>query len=329
MSIIFASRHSFLTLPRILSQFLSGFLARFLAFLFCGFLAVASVGTHAGAQGATGPLLDSEGKALPANAHERVITVGGSLTEIAYALGKEDHLVAVDTSSVFPPEALEEKPDVGYMRALSAEGILAMNPTLILAEEGSGPPQTIDMLREARVPFVLVPHRFDAQGILAKIDIVGKALKAPEKAGQLADRVAEDFRKVGERVRSRASSGKKRVLFLFSMRGGRLMVSGRNTQASAVIELAGAENVMMDIEGFKPVSNEAVLAADPDVILMMSRTGTPLVDKKDVLAHPALSETKAAKSGDLIVMPGMYLLGFGPRSAQAIGELSQKLYGNP
>lgn len=278
------------------------------------------------AQEAVKPLIDSQGNPLPANAHERVITVGGSLTEIAYALGKQDHLVAVDTSSVFPPRALEEKPDVGYMRALSAEGILAMNPTLILAEEGSGPPQTIDMLREARVPFILVPHQFDEGGILKKIEVVGKALKAEKQAGELSGKVADAFRKVEARVQSLSADRKKRVLFLFSMRGDRIMVSGRNTQASAVIELAGAENVMTEIEGFKPVSNEAILAADPDVILMMSRTGTPLVDQKTVLTHPALSETKAARSGALITMPGMYLLGFGPRSVEAIGELSEKLY---
>jgi len=278
------------------------------------------------AQDASETLLDSQGNPLPSNAHERVITVGGSLTEIAYALGKQDSLVAVDTSSVYPSKALEEKPDVGYMRALSAEGILAMNPTLILAEEGSGPPQTIGMLREARVPFILVPHRFDAQGILTKIDVVGKALKAEREAAQLSEKVKEAFRQVDARVQSLSAEKKKRVLFLFSMRGDRIMVSGRDTQASAVIKLAGAENVMTEIEGFKPVSNEAILAADPDVILMMSRTGTPLIEEQAVLAHPALSATTAAKSGELITMPGMYLLGFGPRSAQAIGELSEKLY---
>lgn len=271
-------------------------------------------------------LKSSQGNVVPASSDQKIVSVGGSLTEVAYALGKQGNLVAVDTSSVFPEKALKEKPNVGYMRALSAEGILALDPTLILAEEGAGPPETIDLLQEASIPFVTVPSRYDAQGIVNKITMVGQALQAEEQASKLAEKVTNELDLVASKISGLKLDEKKKVLFLFSMRGGRLMVSGSNTQASAVIEMAGAENAMASFEGFKPVSNEAVLAANPDVILMMSRAGAPMPKEGKVFSHPALSETKAAKTSSLIVMPGMYLLGFGPRTARAIADLADHLY---
>lgn len=271
-------------------------------------------------------LTDANGQPLPDNASEKVVSVGGSLTEIAYALGKEDALIAVDTTSVFPPRALTDKPNVGYMRALSAEGILALEPTLILAEDGAGPPDVIALLQEARVPFASIPARYDAQGIIDKIQLVGQALDAQKEARQLADQVRRDLDLLKSRISNIPPAEKKKVLFLFSLRGDRLMVSGKNSQASAIIEMAGGENVMTSFDGFKPVSNEAVLSADPDVILMMSRAGSPTASREQVLSHPAISATKAAQSGALVVMPGMYLLGFGPRTAYAIADLADHLY---
>ena len=286
-------------------------------------LALAGLTTQGVAQE---PLKDAKGQVLPEDADARVITVGGALTEIAYALGKQDKIVAVDTTSVYPPEALKTKPNVGYMRALSAEGILALDPSLILSEAGSGPPQTIDMLQEARVPFLTIPSNYSVEGILTKIDIVGRALKAEKEAEALAESLKTQMAALSKAVSEVASEKKKKVLFLFSMRGGRLMVSGKNTQADAVIKLAGGENVVSDIEGFKPVSNEAILAANPDFVLMMSGAGAPEPNPETVFSHPGLTQTQAAKDKALVVMPGVYLLGFGPRTAMAVAELAQKLY---
>ena len=102
----------------------------------------------------------------------RIASVGGSITEIVYALGEEDKLAARDSTSVYPEAALK-LPDVGYMRALSPEGVLSVNPTGILAVEGSGPRETIDVLKKASVPFITVPETYDHAGILEKIRVVG------------------------------------------------------------------------------------------------------------------------------------------------------------
>lgn len=289
-----------------------------------GTLSLAFTSSIAPVQAAT-PLVDAKGNPLPKTASERVISVGGSLTEIVYALGREEQLVAIDTTSVFPKKALKNKPNVGYMRALSAEGILAMNPSMILAEEGAGPKETIDLLQSASIPFVSVPSNYSEAGILAKIKTVGMAIGAEAEAAKLQEQVSGELAMVRKAV-ANVKSAKKKVLFLFSTRGDRMMVSGTKTQADAIIKMAGGVNVIEGLEGFKPVSNEAVLAANPDIVLMMSRAGMDVPSAEEVFKHPGLSTTNAAKNKALSIMPGMYLLGFGPRTASAVAELAQTLY---
>src|SRR5215203_3259554 len=93
----------------------------------------------------------------PAKPHDtsRIISIGGAITEILYSLGLARQIVAVDSTSTFPPQALREKANVGYMRQLSPEGVLGLKPSLILMTEGSGPKETIAVLQAATIPLVL------------------------------------------------------------------------------------------------------------------------------------------------------------------------------
>lgn len=254
----------------------------------------------------------------------RVLSIGGSVTEIVYALGLGDQLVARDTTSIFP-EAVLDLPDVGYVRALSAEGVLSVAPDLILSEEGAGPPEAIEALQAASIPFVTIPDARDGAGVVAKITAVGAALDAPEAAAGLAATVSAQFDEINTRLAS--TEVPKKVLFILSTQGGRILASGRGTAADAIIGLAGGINVLGGFEGYKPVTSEALLAAAPDVILMMDREGDHSMNNDDLFAMPALSTTPAAQTGAVVRMNGLYLLGFGPRSAQAALDLNVALYG--
>lgn len=266
---------------------------------------------------------------LPATAQEKpggIVSIGGSITEIIFALGAESRLVARDTTSSYPPEAAD-LPDVGYMRALSPEGVLATDPAMIIAENGAGPVETINVLEGANIPFIIVPDSYSAEGISAKIIAVGKAIGEEEKAQILADdlrkRLAEVTRASGER----AEGDKKRVLFVLSTQGGRIMASGNGTAAAGMIELAGALNAVTGFDGYKPMTDEAVIAAAPDAILMMERGGDHDSTADALLQMPAIATTPAAKSRTVIRMDGLYLLGFGPRTADAVTDLNHALYG--
>lgn len=255
-----------------------------------------------------------------------VVSAGGSITEIIYALGKQDRLVARDTTSTYP-EGAQALPNVGYVRALSPEGVLAMNPGLILAEADAGPPETLELLREAEVPLVLITDAPTSEGIAAKIRAVGEALGVEDAAGRLADEVTTQMQAVAKRAAEVPEASRKRVLFVLSLQGGRILAAGNDTEASSVIELAGAVNALDGFSGYKPVSEEAVIASAPDFILMMDRRGAGMADDAAVLSVPAFAATPAGQEMALIRMDGQYLLGFGPRTAQAVTELAERIYG--
>ncbi|KXF77796.1 hemin ABC transporter substrate-binding protein [Paramesorhizobium deserti] len=255
----------------------------------------------------------------------RLVSIGGSLTEIIYALGEEKRLVAVDSTSIFPPEA-KELPDVGYMRALSPEGVLSVNPSGIVLLEGSGPREALDVLKKASIPLVIVPEHFTREGVLEKIHAVGKALGVEEKAEKLAASADADLA-AAEKAASSVKE-RKRVLFILSMQGGRIMASGRNTAANGIIELAGGVNAIDGYDGYKQLTDEAIGEAAPDVILMMDRTGNHAASDEEIFGNPAFAGTPAAANKKLIRMDALYLLGFGPRTASAAHDLSVALYGD-
>lgn len=253
---------------------------------------------------------------------KRIVSVGGSVTEVIFALGEQDRLVARDTTSNFPPEVFE-LPDVGYIRRLSPEGILSVNPDLIIAEDGSGPNETVELLAEAQIPFITIPDGYDRESIMAKVTAVASVLGVPEKGAALAAKIDADLDAAETFVAQNAS--KKRVLFVLTMNNGRFMVSGTNTGADGIIKMAGGINVISEFEGYKPLTDEALSASMPDVILMMHRTGQHQITDDDLVAHPAISITPAAQNRAFLRMDGMLMLGFGPRTATAIRDLSEML----
>lgn len=253
-------------------------------------------------------------------ADERVLSIGGSITEIVYALGEQDRLIARDTTSSFPA-IVEELPDVGYMRALSPEGVLSVDPTLIIAEEGSGPLETIEVLDGANIPFITIPDGYDRAAVATKIQAVAQALGVPEKGADLAAEIDAQLAALDTNVDEPA-----RVMFILSTQGGRIMASGTNTAADGIIALAGGTNAVSGFEGYKPLTDEAVTLAAPDVIVMMTRDDDHGSADEDLWAHPAISTTPAAQTQSVVRINGLLLLGFGPRTPEAAATLHSALY---
>ncbi|MFC3612526.1 hemin ABC transporter substrate-binding protein [Lutimaribacter marinistellae] len=256
---------------------------------------------------------------LRAEPAQRIVSVGGSVTEIVYALGQEHRLVARDTTSNHP-EAVTALPDVGYIRRLSPEGLLSVDPDMILAEEGAGPPEALELLSESQIPVVTIPTGFDRAAVLAKIEAVASVLDVPEEGAALAARVGAEIDRAAARELSR-----KKVLFVLSMQGGRIMAGGQNTAAEGIISLSGAENAAQGFEGYKLLTDEAVLTAAPDVILVMNSRGDRHLSDEALLSHPGLAATPAGQTGAILRMDGMLLLGFSVRTGQAVTELANGL----
>ncbi|WP_417248158.1 heme/hemin ABC transporter substrate-binding protein [Celeribacter sp.] len=253
----------------------------------------------------------------------RIVAIGGPVTEAVFALGEGHRVVARDTTSRFPDE-VNALPDVGYMRQLSAEGVLSVGPDLIITRDTAGPPEVLDQLRAAAIPMVETRDAFTAEAVAENVRIVGEALGVVDKAEELAATIEADF---AELAAARADGAAPRVVFVLSNQGGRLNVAGRGTGAHGVLELAGAENVFADdFEGYKIASDEAIIAAAPDVVLMMEPTGEEEHDARraDTLALPAISQTPAGQNGAFVLVPPA-ALGFGPRTASMAKQLRADL----
>jgi iron complex transport system substrate-binding protein len=283
----------------------------------CGFL----LGGAAIAAGVT--VHDARDRDVTIDDPARIVSIGGAITEILYALGFEDRLAGVDATSLYPAAALRDKPNVGYMRQLSAEGVLGLNPSLVLAVQGSGPKETMDVLEAARVPLVLVPETFTEAGLLDKIRLVGQAMGADKQAECLTTAVTEDLAQL-RTLRARVTKP-VRVMFVMSLLNGRAMAAGRNTAANEIIALAGGVNAIDSYDGYKIVNDEAIVAAKPDMVLSIQR-GKDSLEAEAVYLHPGFALTPAAANRAFISMEGLYLLGFGPRTAAAARDLSIKLY---
>jgi len=253
----------------------------------------------------------------------RIVSIGGAITEILYALGFEDRLAGVDSTSLYPAAALRDKPNVGYMRQLSAEGVLGLNPSLVLAAQGSGPKETMDVLEAAKVPLVLVPETFSEAGLIEKIKLVGHAMGADKRAECLTTAVSGDLAQLRE-LRAKVTKP-VRVMFVMSLLNGRAMAAGQKTAANEIIALAGGVNAIDGYDGYKIISDEAIVAAKPDVVLSIARSKDSL-DAEAVYLHPAFALTPVVANKAFISMDGLYLLGFGPRTAAAARDLSIKLY---
>lgn len=252
-----------------------------------------------------------------------VVSIGGSVTEIVYALGAEDRVVAVDSTSLYPPPA-RAKPDVGYMRQLAAEPILALEPALVLAVEDAGPPAVLDQIRESGVPVVTVPDRPTIAGISDKIDVIAEALDLRERGAALNDRLDGEFRVLREAIAE--TSDRPSVLFLLSTGSGAPMAGGRNTSADGIIALAGGRNVADGFEGYKAFSPEAAVAVAPEVILVTDRTLDQFGGREGLLAMPQIALTPAGQDVRIVSIDGLLLLGFGPRTGEAIRTLFTALH---
>lgn len=270
-------------------------------------------------------VVDAFGQAVPVLGPKRIVTLGSDVTEIVYALGEGERIVALDRGSQFPA-ATAGKPNVGYRRRLSAEGIASLSADLILAADDIGPQEAVEVLRELKVPIVFVPEDNSGEGIRRKIAIIARALSQDAGGEALAAAVVENLEQARALTAGIADGDRRKVVFFHGL--VRLTAAGRGTAADAIIKLAGGLNPMDEVSGYKAASEERLVELAPDVILMMGDGhGGPTPD--EVFANRALAATPAARTRSLIVLDGAYMTGFGPRTADAVRDLAAALYGAP
>jgi iron complex transport system substrate-binding protein len=247
----------------------------------------------------------------------RVVSLGGTVTEIVYALGAGDWLVGVDSSSLYPAAA-RKLPQVGYYRGFAVEGVVSLRPDLVLASDQAGPPSALAQLRRVGIRLETVPSQPKVDALAEAITTVAQALGGEARGEELNRGIRKALSDV---ARSPALSPLGTLVL--SSHTGRLQAAGRATAAHAMLELAGARNVFGDQEGYKAVSAEAVAGLAPEMIVTTSLS-TP-DGLAAFIAQPGIAATPAARAGRVLVMDDLLLLGFGPRLPEALQQLGAGL----
>lgn len=257
-------------------------------------------------------------EAASAEESPRVVVLGGSVAETVVKLGAADLLVARDDASVYP-DTLANWPSVGYFRAIGAEGVLSVNPTLILADVSAGPDTALRQLEATGLRIIRLPGGSTPEDTEAQIRAIADALDRSDEA----EAIIEDLRwNLAAASRVVAGSGRThRVLFALGQNGGNLTFAGRNTNADALIRLAGGENVFADVEGYKPMGAEAIIQASPDVVLLLQRTVDAFGGVEGIAARPEMRGTNPR----FIVLPDA-ALSFGPSLGTFVLDFARRLH---
>lgn len=246
---------------------------------------------------------------------QRIVTLNGTLTEIVAALGRADRIVGVDVTSTWP-EKIAGVPRVGHDRTVRAEGVIALEPDLVLAAPGQLNTTVRGQLQQAGQRVVELPQDHSVEGTRTLIRQVAELLHDPAEGERLIAAMDLDL----ARVKPIAEPPK--VLFIYARGAGSLMVSGEGTPMHHIIELAGGRNAVAGFKEYKPLTPEALIAADPDAILLFSSGMDALQGVEGLMQVPGMAATRAGRNKAFIAMDGGLISNFGPRLGQAVIQLN-------
>ncbi|MDX7856933.1 ABC transporter substrate-binding protein [Aeromonas caviae] len=251
-------------------------------------------------------------------AGERIVSIGPATTELILALGGEQSLVATDVSSPEPRGV----PKVGYHRALAAEGILSLSPTLVVGSDEMGPNSTLDQLRRANVKVEVMATAPTLANLNERIDTLAHLLGDQAAGSKLKEEIAAQ----SDTLAAQAKQNKPlKVAFLLLHKGQPTSIAGGNTTASALVTLAGGVNPVAGLHDYKPVSTESLIELQPDLVLVSGRDWQQYQDPDAVLSQvPALSATPAGKNKAIHAIDGHALQGgLSLRSLQQANQIAQ------
>ncbi len=252
--------------------------------------------------------------------NQKIVSLSGGITEIVSALGHENEIVGTDVTSTYPETLKSTAKDLGHVRSMTIEPIMAVNPTLILASDKDINPELLGKIKSSGIKTELFSQEYSVNGTKKLIEQVAKALGNSDYQ-KLNDKIDADLQQI------QPIAKKPKVLFIYA-RGNMMMVSGKNTPMASLIEIAGGENAVNDFEDFKPLTPEGVVKANPDVLFFFSSGLQGAGGNEGVLKMPGVSQTNAGKNKKIIAMEGGLVSSFGPRLGEAAVALNKLLVEN-
>ncbi|WP_052849494.1 heme/hemin ABC transporter substrate-binding protein [Streptomyces avicenniae] len=268
----------------------------------------------------------SDGGEVTVEAADRIVPLSGSLSEIVWTLGLGDRVVARDVTATF--EQASELPVVTRGHDVSAEGVLSLHPDVVLAESTTGPAESIDQIRAAGIPVVVLDAALSLDDVAPRIDAVAAALGVPGAGDELNDRTAERIAAAQEGIP--ADGDRPRVAFLY-LRGTAsvYLLGGSESGAVSLIEAAGGVDAGSESgleKDFTPITSEALAAAAPDVILVMTKGLDSVGGVDGLLEIPGVAQTPAGMDRRVASVEDGMLLNYGPRTDEVLASLAEQLH---
>ena len=249
-----------------------------------------------------------------ATAYDRVVVAGGSVTDILYALGLQDKIVAVDVTSYYP-KAANNLPKIGYFRQLNAEGILKFRPDLLIGFRAMGPDNVLAQVKAAGIPVKRLAPDHTTEGLFQMIHELGEIFQKQDQAKALIQNLKRQLAQI------KPSKQKRKAMFLMGTTDRSLTVTGGNTVPQTLFNLVGIENIFHDIQGTKPVPNELVVKRQPDMIIVPDHSINQNTDIRTICQAPALAATPAGKNCKVLVIDSLMTLGLGTRLSEAAMQI--------
>lgn len=268
----------------------------------------------------------ADGRNVEVSRVDRIVPLAGNLSEMVFSLGLGPRVVGRDISTTF--REASDLPLVTRAHDVSAEALLSLKPSLVLAQTDTGPPEALDQVRRSGVPVVVVDKPSSLKDIGDRARLIARAVGLPGLGETLAERIRFDIEEVRRAVPR--DDRPPRVAFLY-MRGqaGVYLIGGTGAGSDSMIQAAGgrdAGTAMGLTRPFTPITSEALVKARPDAILMTT-TGLESVGGVDgLLRIPGIAETPAGLSRRIITLEDGLLFSFGARTPVALAALIRKLY---
>ncbi|MFE0676348.1 hemin ABC transporter substrate-binding protein [Streptomyces sp. NPDC058867] len=267
----------------------------------------------------------SDGRKVTVEDASRILPLNGGVAEIVFTLGLGDRVVGRDITATFAEAA--DLPRVTKAHDVSAESVLALEPTVVLADTDTGPSEAIEQIRDAGVPVVVLDPATELADVTTRTTRVAEALGVPEAGRALDRRMGEDLAAARAAV---PEGSRPRVAFLY-MRGSAAvyLIGGKGSGADSLIEAAGAVDAGKEAgfdRPFTPITSEALVRAQPDVILMMTKGLESVGGVDGLVAVPGIAQTPAGMNRRVVDLEDGVLLAYGPRTPLVIDILVDRLH---
>lgn len=262
------------------------------------------------------------GIAQLAMAQPRIITAGSALTETICALGDSDKIVATDRTSLYPAD-MQKLPSIGYRSSISAEGIISQKPTILIAEKDYVESAVLTQVQTTGIKVIIIDRQYSLDGTKSMIRQLADAINRKQEGEKLIKKIETDLAEANAIIKKSKST--PRVLCVYNRDKSSFSVAGANT-FSGILPYAGAQPAITGVEGYKPLNTEALMAANPDYLLMFEAGVQALGGIDGVLSIPGIAQTTAGKKKQVVTMEGIKVSNFGPRMGEAAKELAIKFH---